>query len=79
MKSFAAIVSLLGIASALPVTERSDPLEKRASTWWYASQDHSLSNDPYGYDVVQSVNAGDAQGLRDSIANGGRQIGRAHV
>ena len=72
MKSFAAIVSLLGIASALPVTERSDPLEKRASTWWYASQDHSLSNDPYGYDVVQSVNAGDAQGLRDSIANGGR-------
>lgn len=72
MKAFISIISLLGLASALPMTEQSNPLKKKATTWWYASQDHSLSNDPYGYDVVQSVNAGDAQGLVASIANGNR-------
>jgi hypothetical protein len=69
---FFSVVSLLGLASALPVAENTGSLEKKATTWWYASQNHSLSNDPYGYDVVQSVNAGDAQGLVNSIANGGR-------
>lgn len=72
MKTFVAALSFLGLVSALPAIETSGSLQKRASTWWYASQDHSLSNDPYGYNVVQSVNAGDAQGLRNSIANGGR-------
>lgn len=69
---FLSVVSLLGLASALPVAENSASLQKKAASWWYASQDHSLSNDPYGYDVVQSINAGDAQGLVSSIANNGR-------
>lgn len=67
MRAFTLLAGLLGLTFALP-------LEKKAtSTWWYADQDHSLSNTYYNYgEVVVSINAGDGSALAGAVTSNGR-------